>query len=188
MAEFKSLAAQPVAIWWAARGDTSSLRALLVRTDSTARTFGPSCERECESPVPPDAAFLRATPDFVRATLALARRDTVEALRRLVALPDSAVAQDWRVRLLKFQLLAAAGRDRDALKVFDPRIRTPLSPLWVLGMLERGRASERRGERAKAIECYKFVVDVWRHADPELQGYVTEAQEALARLAKEERP
>jgi hypothetical protein len=113
----------------------------------------------------------------------LARRDTAEALRRLLALPDSAFANDWRVRLLKFQLLAATGRERDALKVFDPRVRLPRSPLWVLGMLERGHAAERRGERAKAIECYQFVVDVWRHADPELQDHVSEAREALARLA-----
>jgi hypothetical protein len=90
---------------------------------------------------------------------------------------------EWRVRLLKFQLLAAAGRERDALKVFDPRVRLPRSPLWVLGMLERGRAAERCGERGKAMECYQFVVDVWRHADPELQRQVNEAREALERLA-----
>jgi hypothetical protein len=50
-------------------------------------------------------------------------------------------------------------------------------------MLERGRISERRGERAKAIECYQFVADGWRHADPELQRHVREAHEALERLA-----
>jgi hypothetical protein len=32
-------------------------------------------------------------------------------------------------------------------------------------------------ERQKARESYQFVVDVWRHADPELKSYV-------ARLAR----
>ncbi len=133
--------------------------------------------------MPQDAVFLRATPDFVRATLALARKDTAEALRRLLAVPDSAFAQDWRVRLVKFELLASAQRDREAIIVFDGPVLPPRSPLWVLGMLERGRISERRGEREKATECYQFVVDVWRHADPELQRHVSEAREALKRLA-----
>jgi serine/threonine-protein kinase len=183
MAEFTEFVTPPVAIWLAARRDTSGLLALLARADSTARTFGPSCKRECETPGPPDATFLRWTPGFVRATLALARRDTAEALRRLQALPDSAFAQDWRVRLLRFQLLAAAQRDREALMVFDGPVLPPKSPLWVLGMLERGRISERRGEREKAIECYQFVVDVWRHANPELQRHVSEARDGLKRLA-----
>ena len=33
------------------------------------------------------------------------------------------------------------------------------------------------------MESYGFVTDVWRRADPELQPYVTEAREALERLA-----
>jgi hypothetical protein len=183
ISEVKILATPAIAMWWAERGDISRLRALSARADSMTRTFGPACKRNCDSPIPPDVAFLRATPDLVRATLALARRDTAEALSGLLALPDSAVAHDWRVRLLKFRLLAATGNDRDAIREFDPRILPPLSPLWVLGMLERGRISERRGEREKATECYQFVVDVWRHADPELQRHVSEAREGLARLA-----
>jgi tRNA A-37 threonylcarbamoyl transferase component Bud32/tetratricopeptide (TPR) repeat protein len=176
MDKFSFLVTPPVAIWWAARGDTLGLRALLARTDSGARSADPGT-------FPRDIATTRATPGFVRATLALARKDTAEALRRVLALPDSAFAQDWSVRLLKFQLLAAVGRDRDAAKVFDGRVLPALSPLWVLGILERGRVAERRGEQAKAIECYQFVVDVWRHADPELQRHVSEAREALERLA-----
>jgi serine/threonine-protein kinase len=183
MAEFTHFVTPPVAVWLAARGDTANLLALLARADSTAKAFSPSCKQACENAVPQDAVFLRATPDFVRATLVLARKDTAEALRRLLALPDSAFAQDWRVRLLKFQLLVAAQRDREAIIAFDGPVRPPISPLWVLGMLERGRISERRGEREKATECYRFVVDVWRHADPELRRHVSEAREGLARLA-----
>lgn len=34
-----------------------------------------------------------------------------------------------------------------------------------------------------AARNYQFVVDVWRHADPELQPFVEESRSALARLA-----
>jgi hypothetical protein len=45
--------------------------------------------------------------------------------------------------------------------------------------------AERRGEREKAIHAYQYVADVWQHADPELQAYVTEAREGLKRLTSE---
>ena len=34
-------------------------------------------------------------------------------------------------------------------------------------------------DRDKAVQSYQYVADVWRHADPELQPYVTEAREGL---------
>jgi hypothetical protein len=57
-------------------------------------------------------------------------------------------------------------------------------PVFVLATLELGRLAERLGERAKAIEDYRFVSAVWRRADPELQSYVAEAHAALDRLSK----
>jgi hypothetical protein len=33
-----------------------------------------------------------------------------------------------------------------------------------------------------------LVAEVWRHADPELQPYVTEARQALSRLTSEPQP
>jgi hypothetical protein len=58
----------------------------------------------------------------------------------------------------------------------------PSSVIWAL---ERARVAERLGERSKAIRGYQYVADLWRHADPELQPYVTEAREGLARLTSE---
>ena len=52
-------------------------------------------------------------------------------------------------------------------------------------MLDRARIAESLGEREKAIDSYRFVVDVWRHADPELEPYVREARAGLGRLAAE---
>jgi hypothetical protein len=56
----------------------------------------------------------------------------------------------------------------------------------VLSTLELGRVAERLGEREKAIESYRFVTEAWRRPDPELQPYVSEAREALTRLARPE--
>ena len=56
----------------------------------------------------------------------------------------------------------------------------------VIGVLEGARAAERLGERRSAIRGYQFVADAWRHADPELQPYATEARGALERLTQEQ--
>ena len=63
-----------------------------------------------------------------------------------------------------------------------PTLEVPSQVLWAL---ERARVAERRGDRAKASRDYQYVADAWRHADPQLQPYVAEAREALARLAGE---
>jgi hypothetical protein len=52
------------------------------------------------------------------AYLALARADTLEAVDRLQALPASA-GMVWYERLTLARLLAALGRDREALAVLD---------------------------------------------------------------------
>ena len=54
----------------------------------------------------------------------------------------------------------------------------------VLATLERGRIAERLGQRDKAIQSYRFVADVWRNADPELQPYVGEARDGLKRVGE----
>jgi serine/threonine-protein kinase len=185
--------------WWVARRDTAMLLARLASEEKSARIArgpygcdGPRC-KWAEGLTPPDIAAMQSAPALTRVHLALARADTAEALRRVLALPDSVFAGDWRVRLLKFQLLAAAGRDSDAAAVFDAAVLPATSPLWVLGVLERGRLGERRSqrdpeagtrtiERVRAAECYQFVANVWRHADPELQRYAAEARAGLERL------
>jgi eukaryotic-like serine/threonine-protein kinase len=175
-------------IWWAGQRDTSSLLRYLARVDSLAKRavhavcWDPKCEGASSAPW--DLASARATPGLVRAALDLARTDTAGALRRLLVLPDSVYADNWKVRLLKFRLLASMRREQEAAQLFDQPVLPPLSPLWIMGTLERARIAERRGERTRAVECYQFVMDVWRHADPELQHYVAEARGALERLAR----
>jgi hypothetical protein len=82
----------------------------------------------------------------------------------------------------------ALRQDSRAAETFDRWIfGEHLSPLAVLATLDRGRLAERSGQKDKAIESYRFVADMWRNADPELQPYVTEARRALQRLVSARR-
>jgi hypothetical protein len=88
-------------------------------------------------------------------------------------------------KLIEARLLAAAGQAQQAGAVLDQWVWKAEGPFSVLGRLEQGRIAERLGERQKAIDSYQFVVDVWRHAEPELGPYVREARAGLERLAAE---
>ena len=166
--------------WWAGKQDTVSLVKLMRRGDSTARS-------------PRSVVQLldaRADASLARAALALARRDTAEALQRFLAFPDSLCARFYGslspslapLSMERFSLLAATGRDREAARVFDQQVTMPLTASSVWGTLERGQIAERLGDLATAARDYEFVVAVWRNADPELQPYVTEARVALQHL------
>jgi tetratricopeptide (TPR) repeat protein len=122
--------------------------------------------------------------DAARAYVALARGDTIGALRAIAALPDSACrlgSVDCGIhKLTEARLLRAVGRHREAMELLDR-----WAGLEPLAVLERGRLAERLGDREKAAKAYTFVAAVWRDADPELRGYVLEAHRGLQRLAGE---
>jgi len=157
--------------WWAARRDTSALKRHTERLRA----------RKESEPLPQDRYLLGAS----EAYLALARGDTLEAVARLQALPASA-GLVWYERLTLARLLAALGRDREALAVLDRGFPWTYQALerapWAL---ERARLAERLGDREKAKYWYGYVAKVWRHADPELRPYLVEAQAALGRLTAE---
>jgi len=165
----------PTAWWWSTQGDTASLHVFIRRADSLAASirvssFGPSVD------------FWQYVRDGGLAYLALARHDTNEALHRLELLPDTLCPGCGTEVLTTAQLLATRGRYREAAVLLDRRNIEFYSPQYVLWAFERGRVNERLGNREKATEAYTFVVDVWRNADHELQGYVTEARERLRRI------
>jgi hypothetical protein len=86
---------------------------------------------------------------------------------------------------VKAQLLRTTGYLREAAHTLQPTLSPWGSDYWMgdgLWHLERGRTYERMGDTARARTAYRTVVDLWRHADPELQPHVTEARDALARL------
>jgi tetratricopeptide (TPR) repeat protein len=100
----------------------------------------------------------------------------------LAELPDS-VCPCLYDRITTAHLLAIRGRHVEAAKVLERsaplRFWDPFDGPW---WLERGRVAEALGQRAKAIEAYRYVANLWRHADPELQLYVREARAGMARL------
>jgi tetratricopeptide (TPR) repeat protein len=163
--------------WWSGERDTASLGWFARRADSAARV--------ATSVV--SAALLRLLADKARAYLTLAKGDSSSALRAFAALPDSVciapITDCLYEDVTQMRLAAALGQDRQAAETFDRKILgRHLSPVAVLATLDRGRVAERLGEYDRAVASYRYVAEVWRHADPELQPHVKAANEALARL------
>jgi eukaryotic-like serine/threonine-protein kinase len=162
--------------WWAARRDTLSLAAFASRM------------RSLESRSPSDVhPWLRYGAASAEAYRALARGDTAGAVSRFTSLPNT-VCPCVYDQVVTAQLLLQGGRDKEAAAVFEGHYPPFMSPVYGLWRLQRGRALERLGRKDEAAEDYRFTAAVWRHADPELQPYVTEAKQALARLTAEPRP
>jgi hypothetical protein len=163
--------------WWNTRADTASLGRIewLARSERGAG----SLEQVHRARVAAEAT----------AYLALIRGDSAEALRTLLSIPDTACFTSCSfMRITQATLLGRAGRDREALATLDRWLLSAApAPLFLIGTLERGRIAERLGDRAIAIQAYQYMVDVWRHADPELNGYVAEAGASLKRLTAERR-
>ena len=119
----------------------------------------------------------------------LARADTAEALRRMEAIPDTLCLVDdyasncFYLRVTQSRLLAARGNLRRAADLLEYWRWDAAGAAFVLATLERGRLAEQLGESEKAIESYRFVMAAWRRADVELEPYVSEAREGLARLS-----
>jgi serine/threonine-protein kinase len=157
------------ALWWASRKDTMRLRYLEAREDAA-----PPADT---TPRGSDA-ISHPVPGLVRAALSLAAGDTAKALTRFLAFPDSLCPDAPRLREIRFRLLAASRREREAAAVFDRS-----HDRWVPLVLERARIAERLGDRPTAVKYYRFVAQAWLHADPELQPVVAEARASIVRLA-----
>jgi hypothetical protein len=170
--------------WWLSRGDTAAL----------AR-FGARAARVARAPANPRMALrARLLGETSVAFLDLARGDSVAALLKLSAVPDTLCLADWyttdcfHLNLTLARLLEARGEHRRAGELLERWRWNPGGVLFVLATLELGRIAERLGDKAKAEEHYGFVLAMWRRPDPELLPYVAEAREGLARLGVSERP
>jgi serine/threonine-protein kinase len=182
---FRSRLAEPAVIplvmafpWWATHADSGSLRIARKRVDSLTRW----------SPDPVIRSQARYASLSAAAHLELAAGDSARALARFLGLPRDLCPACFLDRLTLAQLLAEQRRDQDAMKVL--RVDHPIwtitpSPTAVLWALLRGQLAERMNQREMALQSYSWVLGMWRKADPELQPYVTEAREGLARLTAE---
>jgi eukaryotic-like serine/threonine-protein kinase len=167
--------------WWLAHRDTASLR-----------RFAARAAEETRRPNPPRIVLrVRLLGAMSTAYAALARGDSARALAHLEAIPDTLClggnTNCFHLNLTLARLLVARGDDGRAGALLERwRWAAGAGPWFVLSTLELGRVAERLGEREKAIESYRFVTEAWRRPDPELQPYVSEAREALTRLARTE--
>ncbi|HET6779191.1 MAG TPA: serine/threonine-protein kinase [Gemmatimonadales bacterium] len=160
--------------WWTIRRDTTSLRKAAIRADSMARSPGSSN--------PQLGAYVSGAAE---AYLALARGDSVLALNRFRALSHAKCPGCQLDRLTAAQLMVNQRQDREAWPLLQSAFPSGALPSAILWTLLRGRVAERIGERDRAIRSYAWVAGMWRNADPELQPYVAEAREGLARLTAE---
>ncbi|HEX6105894.1 MAG TPA: serine/threonine-protein kinase [Gemmatimonadales bacterium] len=161
-------------LWWQSRGDTASIKRFARRAGEATRSTHPRAVLHGRYFAAAAAAYL-----------VLARGDSAGAERLFQALPDMLCLTGgcFPEKLTLARLLAARGEDRGAATILGQWSTLGGSrPAAVLAALERGRIAERLGERATALERYRFVIEAWRHADPELEVYVTEARAALTRL------
>jgi eukaryotic-like serine/threonine-protein kinase len=161
--------------WWAARRDTVALEHYTRRADSAQRANARPLWKE----------LAQYAAQAARAYSALARGDTVVALQRFETLPKDFV---WGAleQVTEGQILARQGRDAEAVILFEGAFpHSWWGPARVLAALDAARAAERLGQRQRAAAHYQFVVDVWRHADSELEPYLREARAGLERLAAE---
>lgn len=161
--------------WWSSRRDTAALRKAGSSWDALMRKASGARELELWAHYGVAAS---------QAHLALARADTAEAATRFAALPDT-VCPCVPDRLLTARLLAARGQEQQAKAVLDRIWFANWEPNAGLLVLERARIADRLGQREAAGELYRFVADLWKTADPELQPYVAEARDRLEHLSAE---
>jgi serine/threonine-protein kinase len=163
--------------WWMARRDTASLARFAGRA-------GQEAQKQTSARGKLQSRYLHAA---ATAYLALARPDSARALHLFQSIPDTLCLENecYYEKLTEARLLRSQGLARQAGVVLDQWIWSVGGPLFVIGMLERGRNAEGLGERQKARDSYQFVIDVWRHADPELEPYVREARAGRDRVAAE---
>lgn len=180
---YRRVASEPIGFWggyygipyYAMRGDTLTLRRLVMRIDSLRRA------------TPEAGSFTSIVGAGARAYLALAKHDSVTALREFGTMPDSLFScggcHVWK--LTRAQLLGRAGRWREADVILRVQPQYWVTPIGVLWTLERARVKEQLGELAAARDDYAYVIAAWRNPDESLKVYVAEAQRALARLSSD---
>jgi serine/threonine-protein kinase len=167
--------------WWAGRGDTLSILESLRQSEAVRRDAGAAPPRRDH------AVFWLAA---ARGYLALARGDTVAALRGFMALPDSLCGTCYPPRLTTASLLVNQGRYAEATQVLRREVTGQIGGSKIAAVLwevERGRNAERTGDRSTAIQAYRHVAAAWQNADPELRPMVDSASAALERLGVKQR-
>lgn len=141
----------------------------------------------------PGAPSLRGLAQAARGWASLLAGDSVAGIRELEEgiLAAAAPGADDDTAFLRFQLaLALAARPETRTRGIDwLRHGFDSNPLYLpLIQLALGRTYEAAGKADSAAVAYSRFLRLWSQADPEVQGRVREAREALARLTAEPGP
>ena len=147
--------------YWSARRDTNALNGLL----AGARASAAAADNQSLSDIADARARTHYDTSSALAHLALARADTVGALARFLALPDTLCGECYVDRLTKARLLIAAGRAADAVRVLEEPLVPFLTPIEVVFALERARAARGAGDSDRVNGACQFVGDAWAHGD-----------------------
>jgi tetratricopeptide (TPR) repeat protein len=136
---------------------------------------------------PERAEVARALAHALRAEMRRTAGDVAGALRELEQFPFVPTWQlaHWgiRERFLRAELLHALGRDTEALPWYDSFTGAYDMPWMAAAHLRSGEIHERLGDRDRAAFHYQRFVRLWNACDPALRPLVTQAGQALARLA-----
>jgi hypothetical protein len=159
---------------WGMLGDTISIQKVTYAGDSIAKL-----------PHPPfEVGLIRQALAVGHAYIALARHDTVGALREFNTLPDSlchACGWSW---ITQAQLSASQGKYAEAAAVLD-ETGVLNSPLGTLAEFERARVAEKLGDKARARDGYAFVAGMWANGDPFFKQYAEQSRAGLKRLSED---
>ena len=157
--------------WWAARGDTASIVALLrlYRANSAQARAEKKAYPEYDS-------------QAANAYLFLARRDTTNAVKAFALLSDTLCLRCDQDHLTTARLLARVREFGAADKILRQRLYSLVTPAEIVIALERGRVAEAAGKRDVALRSYRLVIKAWARGDPEVQGLVQDAQAGVRRL------
>lgn len=163
--------------WWGVTHDSSSLRRAATSLRAIAHSGLTALDR----------GLLALGEREAPAYLALARHDSLGALRLLAAIPDSlcSAVDCTPAHVAQARLLADTGRRAQALLLLPARNVAYGSPLAVPTELFRAHLLEALGKRAEALDAYTWVTKVWRAPDAALAPIVAEAQAGIRRLTSE---
>jgi tetratricopeptide (TPR) repeat protein len=133
----------------------------------------------------------------ILAQVALASGQPAEALRELDQTSLTGPhARTWEraysspffsqslARMLRARVLATLGREDEALRWYNSLWMANAFDLVYIGPARLAEAEiyDRRGDRDRALQEYKRVIELWKEADPDLQGSLNRAKERIAVL------
>lgn len=136
------------------------------------------------------AAMLDATD---RADAARAAGRPAEALAELDRWPFGITAHlparaREGARFAYAEALVALARDTDALPWYESFVGPYDTPFIAIAQLRQAQIHERAGRRARAAECYRRTLRLWRDASAEFAPLVAQARAGLARVAVPDSP